>query len=102
MEDLHKIHVYWFGEDPNDLTVISRQSSLWFGKDEQVDQYIKDQFESMIDIVERSKALSVKQSLAQIILLDQFTRNIYRGQAQAFAFDSIALQMVLEGLELGG
>jgi uncharacterized protein (DUF924 family) len=101
MEDLQKIHDYWFGEEPNDLAVITRQSSLWFGKDEQVDLYIKDQFEPMIKVVERSKALPVQQSLAQIILLDQFTRNIYRGQAEMFAFDSIALQMVLEGLALG-
>ena len=100
MEDLQKIHDYWFGEDPNDLAVITRQSSLWFGKDKQVDQYIKDQFEPLLDIIERSKALSVQQSLAQIILLDQFTRNIYRGRAEVFAFDSIALQMVLEGLAL--
>ncbi len=101
MEDLQKIHDYWFGEDPNDLAVITRQKSLWFGKDEQVDRYLKDQFEPMIEVVERSKGLSVQQSLAQIILLDQFTRNIYRGQAEVFAFDSIALQMVLEGLALG-
>jgi uncharacterized protein (DUF924 family) len=100
MVDFQKILFYWFGDDPDDLAVIQRQSPLWFGKDEQVDRQIQHQFEFMIDAVVRDRKLPVRQSLAQIILLDQLTRNIYRGQDRAFAFDPIALQMVLEGLEM--
>ena len=33
--------------------------------------------------------------LARILLLDQFTRNIYRGQARSFAGDPLALQDTL-------
>lgn len=101
MLDSVKILDYWFGEEQDDLAVIKRQNALWFGKDEQVDRQIRQQFEFMIDAVVRDRRLPVRQSLAQIILLDQFTRNIYRGQARAFAFDPIALQMVLEGLAVG-
>ena len=99
MVDYQKILSYWFGDDPDDLAVIQRQSTLWFGKSEQVDRQIQQLFEPMIDSVVRDRVLLPRDSLAQIVLLDQFTRNIYRGQLRAFAFDSIALQMVLEGLE---
>lgn len=101
MVDYDLILNYWFGNDQDDLAVIKRQGSLWFGKDEQVDLQIAQQFESMIDAVVRDRKLTARQSLAQIVLLDQFTRNIYRGQGRAFAFDSIALQMALEGLVRG-
>ena len=38
---------------------------------------------------------------AIIILLDQFTRNVYRGQARAFAGDPRAQQLVLQTLTMG-
>ena len=90
---------YWFGDEPDDLKVIKQNSSLWFGKDEQIDRTIKQRFESMIDSVSRDKIMPVRDSLAQIILLDQFTRNIYRNRSTAFAFDPVALQIALEGVE---
>jgi uncharacterized protein (DUF924 family) len=39
--------------------------------------------------------------LALIIVLDQFSRSLYKGTAQAFAQDHKALALALEGLELG-
>jgi len=101
MVDHQKILSYWFGDAQDDLAVIKQQTSLWFGKNELVDLHIKQQFEAMIDAVVRDRRLPVRQSLAQIILLDQMTRNIYRNQARAFAFDSLALLMVQEGLTRG-
>ncbi|HQS31420.1 MAG TPA: DUF924 family protein, partial [Polaromonas sp.] len=40
--------------------------------------------------------------LALIILLDQFTRNVFRGSGQAFAGDARAQQLVLQTLAEGG
>lgn len=40
-------------------------------------------------------------SLALLILLDQFTRNIFRGSAKAFAFDHKAQSVCLDGLSKG-
>ncbi len=39
--------------------------------------------------------------LALIILLDQFSRNIHRGQAEAFENDSLALKLTLDGIQEG-
>ena len=43
----------------------------------------------------------VESRLALIILLDQFTRNVFRGTAQAFAGDTRAQRLVLQTLESG-
>ncbi len=44
---------------------------------------------------------SAKGCLALIILLDQFTRNIYRDTPKAFEFDSISLSIAKEAITLG-
>src|SRR2546427_8396937 len=36
-----------------------------------------------------------------IVLLDQFTRNLFRGTARSFAGDPQALQLALDGIALG-
>ena len=38
--------------------------------------------------------------LAEIIVLDQFSRNLYRDQPQAFAHDSMALMLAQEAISL--
>jgi uncharacterized protein (DUF924 family) len=42
-----------------------------------------------------------RSRLALIIVLDQFSRTIHRGTAQAFAQDPKALRLALEGIEVG-
>jgi uncharacterized protein (DUF924 family) len=39
--------------------------------------------------------------VAAIILLDQFSRNIFRGRAKAFEADSLALELCKEALDKG-
>ncbi len=39
--------------------------------------------------------------LAEIIVIDQFSRNIYRGQPQAFLFDPLALGLAQEAIRAG-
>ena len=40
-------------------------------------------------------------ALALIIILDQFSRNMYRGTEKAFSQDSLALEVCLRGIEKG-
>jgi len=42
--------------------------------------------------------ISAEGRLAEIIVLDQFSRNIYRGTARAFAQDSLALALAQEAI----
>jgi len=42
-----------------------------------------------------------EEALALVILLDQFSRNIYRGQAEAFATDAKAREIADKAVEVG-
>lgn len=39
--------------------------------------------------------------LAEIIVIDQFSRNLYRGRAEAFAYDGLALTLAQDAVSLG-
>lgn len=69
--------------------------SGWYDSSEALDQKVRDKF---VGAWERARdgAHSLwltypSGALAYIILLDQFPRNMFRGQAQSFATDRIAL-----------
>jgi uncharacterized protein (DUF924 family) len=75
----------------------------WFNKDTAFDAAIRDRFEALV--VQGSKGelshwrASVRGALAEILVLDQFPRNLYRGDAPAFASDPVALDAAKEALE---
>ena len=67
----------------------------WFRKDDAFDAAIRDRFGVAVEeaLVEPPGAGSDEALLARILLLDQFTRNIFRGTPRAFAGDAHALQI---------
>lgn len=76
------------------------QRPEWFRKDEQFDRQIAVQFgpivaEALSGGLRRWDDEGTQGTLARIIVLDQFTRNIYRGTPQAFAGDKLALDAAL-------
>lgn len=102
---IEEVLTYWFGDlkSPDDYP--SKKSKIWFSGDREIDEEIKTRFKPLVLEAPNHKLDEWKQTprgrLALIILLDQFTRNIFRGTSQAFAFDPIAQELVLEGLDLG-
>lgn len=86
---------FWFG-----LT-----QEQHFAKDDGLDRQIADRFGAMRDGVLRGDAEGWRDDpdalLAAIILLDQFSRNIHRGTAQAFAADDLAVELTLEAIAKG-
>lgn len=96
---------YWFGDLKGPDEYFKDKMGIWFGGGEDVDLEIKSLFEPLLLDAIDSKLDSWKNTpegrLAFIILLDQFSRNIYRGSPKAFSFDSLAQKITLEGLEKG-
>lgn len=92
---------FWFGELGEEVTVSDR-NALWFKGGEDTDQLIAKRFQSLVSRAGRGElshwAEQPKGSLALIILLDQFTRNIYRGLSAAFRYDPLALAICKRGL----
>jgi uncharacterized protein (DUF924 family) len=76
------------------------QRPEWFRKDEQFDRQIAERFGAVVEEalaggLRRWDDEGTQGTLARIIVLDQFTRNIYRGTPQAFAGDALALDAAL-------
>ena len=75
----------------------------WFTGGETVDKMIEDQFGDLIDAALRGDLWHWRQTalgrLAEILVLDQFTRNCFRGTAKAFAGDAAALILSQEAID---
>lgn len=67
----------------------------WFRKDDAFDAAIKDRFGTLIEQGLRGEldgwAGEARSALARIVVLDQFTRNVFRGTPRSFAGDPQAL-----------
>jgi uncharacterized protein (DUF924 family) len=96
---------FWFGAADPLGNVAPECFDVWFGKDARLDAEIRLRFESLLDKAARGDLdhwiATPRGRLALIILLDQFPRNIYRGQPRAFAYDHKALSLAEEGLAHG-
>ncbi|WP_428407833.1 DUF924 family protein [Hyphococcus sp.] len=74
----------------------------WFRRDDAFDEVIKTRFGAMHDAAKRGQ-LDVWRahpvySLSLILILDQFSRNLYRDTPEAFAQDAQALDVAREAL----
>ena len=72
---------------------------LWFKKDDDFDAAIKDRFGKTVTKALAGKldhwANDAEGCLALILMLDQFTRNMFRHSARAFSGDEMALALSL-------
>ncbi len=92
----------WFGPDAD---APFENAHRWWRADPDFDAVIAERFG---DSVERAAAGALddwretpRGTLALVIVLDQFTRHIHRGTAQAFAQDPLALKTALAAIEGG-
>ena len=102
MNDISEIIDYWFGPlDQDGFSTDEAKQKWWSGTDE-IDLEISHRFERLIQAAFKHELDDWKETglgqLALIILLDQFTRNIYRGTEQAFSGDHHALEICKQGL----
>ncbi len=78
---------------------------LWFATDKDFDDQIRHRFFFMLQRAAAGELYSWRATaegrLAEIIVLDQFSRNIYRNTPQAFAQDPIALVLAQEAVASG-
>jgi uncharacterized protein (DUF924 family) len=88
---------YWFGPRPMNPQDAAGRNKRWFGSNKDMDYDIERRFGKLVSTA-RSGTFDAwiddpENGLALIILLDQFPRNLYRGQASAFASDDKALSI---------
>jgi len=87
---------FWFAE---------LEPRQWWVKDEALDQEIVDRFGQLHSDAAAGKLYQWREEgngrLAEIIILDQFSRNIYRETPEAFACDGMALVLAQEAVRIG-
>ncbi len=96
---------YWFGAGSEPWQAESGKSMLWFRGGPAVDAEIARRFGEDLAAAGRGErdawAATPRGLLALIIVLDQFSRNVFRGSAAAFAQDARAQQWAQHALERG-
>lgn len=84
---------FWFG--PPGSSADGKKRQEWFQKDPEFDRQIQTRFlwlyQQGVDGELNSWQETPRGCLALILLFDQFPRNMFRGQPQAFATDAQAL-----------
>jgi uncharacterized protein (DUF924 family) len=86
---------FWFGLDPE----------RWWKKDPALDETIRDRFQELWEAQRENLPDaflgSARDALAAVILFDQFPRNMFRGQADQFSTDPLALAVAKGAVEKG-
>lgn len=97
---------WWFGADHGTASeVAAARQRLWFGKRDSQDREAEARFGALVEQALAGELQDWTQDpqgwLAQLLLLDQLPRMIFRDTPQAFAGDSRARALLGEGLERG-
>lgn len=92
----HDILTFWFETlSPKD----------WWRKNESLDAQIKREYTVIHNNVAQGETRGWRDTdegrLAEIIVLDQFSRNMFRGHAEAFSYDSMALELCKAAVNAG-
>ncbi|KAK9840345.1 hypothetical protein WJX74_007927 [Apatococcus lobatus] len=102
------ILTFWCGEDYRQQTISSFPSSqvnLWYGGGQALDQEIKQKFASDVEAAAAGRYNewidSSFNGLALMIIMDQFTRNMYRNTPKAYALDRSAVKLARAMLASG-
>ncbi len=94
MIDTQLILDFWF---------VQCTPKMWFRKSESFDQLLRTKFKKNIEVCLKIKieeiSISYDNYLSYILILDQFTRNIFRNNPKAFQGDKTALRLSKTAIE---
>jgi len=92
---------------PDEVLAFWREAGpeKWFSKDEAFDQACRDRFMATYEAAARGDLneweLTPEGALAVVLLLDQFPRNMFRGQRETYRADPVALMAADRAIERG-
>lgn len=95
---------FWFL--PADAEGHGQQRIEWFRKDEAFDTALRERFATLINQavaggLREWDEIGPRGALARILVLDQFTRNAFRGKPESFSGDILALASARQLVESG-
>jgi uncharacterized protein (DUF924 family) len=93
---------FWFGQPAT--AGYGAERNAWFRKDAAFDASMRTRFGGAIETAlagEFADWTDPRGTLARVLLLDQFTRNIFRDTPRAFAGDALALSLAQDAVRRG-
>lgn len=102
-EQVDQILKFWFGRVEDTIVPSENRARIWFGEDTEIDTEIKQKFEhDLFNSIAGNNdhwTETPRGQLASIILLDQFSRHIFRDNIRAYQQDDIALMICANGIQ---
>lgn len=96
---------FWLGAHPLDEQAMQRVQAQWFQKNDAFDAEMRERFLPTIESALAGGLADWSDTaegwLARLIVLDQFTRNTFRGNPKSFAGDPLALALAEQGIAAG-
>lgn len=103
MADVNEILNFWFGQTGE--AEYGKSRKVWFVKDSKFDTEVQERFQADYELAATGRLKDWEGSapgcLALILLLDQFSRNMFRGTPKAFAADPQALSLAKHAIAQG-
>lgn len=105
--DEQEVLSYWFppGIHEAGAETYREQWMRWFAGGPEVEWEITERFAEVLEQARRGEldswAVTPRGRLALILVLDQFSRSVYKGTPLAYAQDPAALRLAQEGIEAG-
>jgi uncharacterized protein (DUF924 family) len=101
MDDIDRILAFWLEPKPVTEEDATERWRFWFTSSEAVDHDIRERFGPLVDEARRGEldawTATPRGTLALVILIDQFSRNLFRGTPDAFSADPKALDIARAG-----
>ena len=96
-EIINEIIRFWFGKLNENGVPSKEKQKIWWIKDPKIDEFIKKNYEKYIIKAVNEELYQWEKTpdgtLALIIVLDQFSRNVFRNSAKSFTQDKMALKI---------
>ena len=96
---------FWFGDDFDAATIAEGAERRWFAGGPAMDAECARRFGADLAAAARGEldhwAATPRGRLALVLLLDQLSRNVWRGTPAAFAQDAAARRLAAEAVERG-
>ena len=96
---------FWFGTLEDRYAMDPSKMRIWFGGGADFDAQVRERFGSDVERAVEGEldgwAETARGRLALVLLLDQLTRNAFRGTKRMYAGDDRALALVREGVARG-
>src|SRR5688572_3570212 len=105
MIDAEQVLSFWFEPRATAKEGADLLGKRWFNGGEELDRELRSRFGEAISAARRGELdvweSSPRGTLALVLLLDQFPRNVFRGSSESFASDAQALALTRRAIDTG-